>query len=248
MRYLILSLFTVLLATSCLKNLDPPITTEHYVSFINPEEWLTDNPVSFSNPEIGQISYFAFHRGNQYKNDEVFDEYQYENVVISLEVIGEDENGFLMKEVIQKDSLATLTWYDNDLPIQYYMKIDEDLKELRFYNPDDEDKINSLLLHGTPITLSTETFTNQEVEVRGWKTSLPYCACDQTAFVTNYTQFGTTYDYLNVNIRVSPLGQADDYVYTYLYSAEDGLVRFTYFVNTGAPLSPGTGWDFLGRE
>ncbi|KAA3636809.1 MAG: hypothetical protein DWQ02_07630 [Bacteroidetes bacterium] len=235
-------LLIVITITACFKNLDPPVETEHFEPFVFAEEWYNDNPISFSHPEVGQMSSYVFYRARQYADDEVFDNFEYKKVIVSMIIAEEDENGFIIEEVLRPNSTETdAPGYEFGSTYQYRMNVNEELKEVRFEFPGaPNDYFPNILFGDTALTLSLETFTHQKTEIIGWKPVLS--GFQETAFTTGYTLFNTTYDTLNIDIRNMFMDE-DAWGKTIVYSANHGIVKtMTYGFDHGM------GWDITGEK
>lgn len=228
--------------SSCFKNLDPPIDTEHFEPFVFAEEWYNENPISFLNPEVGQMSSYLFYRARQYADDEVFDNFEYKQVIVSMIITGEDEDGFIIEEILRPNSEeADAPGYEFDSTYQYRMQVNEELKEVRFEFPGaPNDYFPNILFGDTALTLSLEPFAHQETEIIGWKTTID--GYQETAFTTDYTLFNTTYDSLNVDLRNMYMDE-DAWGKTIVYSSKHGIVKtMTYGFDHGM------GWDSTGEK
>lgn len=239
-RYLGFFAIAIIVA-GCFKNLDPPIESEYFYAFVDPADWQSDNPISFLNPEIGQISNYHFLEGRQITNDDVLDDFDLKAAVIGLEIIDQDHNGYLIEETMRPRSEEAPHWYKPDSTYQYYMKIDQENQEVTFYDPDD-DQIMSIFFGYDPITLSLVPFTNQEIEIIGWKTTLPFCICEQTAYTNDYILNGVSFNYLNIYINNWNYGYHGE-GYTYVYSADYGIVHFMSYHELSA-----YGWNLIGKQ
>lgn len=203
-----------------------------------------DNPIMYCGLAVGQKSAYVMLEGRQYFNNTVNDDFNYLNDTLIVEIIGEDDNGFLVEEYFTENSEPLpMNYYSyQDSTYQYYLKIEND--SLHFYHPESEYIIFSHLFWHMDGKIDLSEFDNQEVEILGWKTSLSYCECDQKGFVTDYEQFGTTYDLLNVFIHNSDM-QFDGPGTTYIYSNLHGMVRTSHY---GWWTQSGFGWDLLANE
>ncbi len=241
MRYLFFGIMA-LVFSACLKNLDPPIDDEYFIPFVDPNDYLNENPISFLNPEIGQTSNYVLYQGMQYNNDEVLDDFEYKAGVVSMSIVGEDDNGFIIEEIMQPRSVDTLE-YRVEKPYYYYMKIDNDQMTVSFQSPDGSN-VNNIFFIDSQITLSLEPYSNQETEIIGWKTTIPYLETNETAFTTDYTLFNTTYDFLNIEIMNAEMADGG-FGRTIVYSPDHGIVRTSFYVEDHGS---GWGWDLIDRK
>ncbi|MCB0651899.1 MAG: hypothetical protein KDC85_11545 [Saprospiraceae bacterium] len=237
MRYLFFFILAVFIS-SCTK-----LSTETFV----PTDTLTvfnDNPIMFCGLEVGQKSAYVLLQGNQYFNNQANDDYQYLHDTLIAEIVAQDENGFLVKEYLTpgSDPLPDGVYYMADSTYQYYLKTH--LDSIKIYHPEAEYGILSLLYWHNDQTLALSNFTNQEADIVGWKTSLSYCECDQTAYDPFYELFGTPYENLNISI-LNAFMQVDGPGSTYIYSNLNGMIRTSHY---GWWTQSGFGWDLLGSE
>ncbi|KAA3636808.1 MAG: hypothetical protein DWQ02_07625 [Bacteroidetes bacterium] len=241
-RYLFFGII-VLVFSACFKNLDPPIDEEFFIPFVDPNDYLNENPISFLNPELGQTSNFVLYQGMQYKNDEVLDDFEYKAGVVSMSIVGEDDNGFIIEEIMQPRSVDTLD-YLIEKPYYYYMKVDNDQMTVSFQFLSSGNNGNNILFGDTSITLSLEPFSNQETEIVGWKTTIPYLETDETAYVNDFTLFSTTFDFLNIQIMNAEMAD-NQHGRTVVYSPEHGIVRTSFYL---AENGSGWGWDLIDKK
>ena len=131
MRYLLL-LTLASFIISCTE-----LSTETPTIDDSPEVYNT-NPIMFCGLEVGQKSAYVLLEGNQYFNNEAYDDYQYLNDTLIVEIVAQDENGFLVEESITPDSdpLPDGVYYMSDSTYQYYLK--PNLDSLLVYHPDAE--------------------------------------------------------------------------------------------------------------
>ncbi|MCB0651938.1 MAG: hypothetical protein KDC85_11740 [Saprospiraceae bacterium] len=206
----------------------------------NQNQVYNENPIRFSALEVGQKSAYVMLIGSNYSDSLNFDDFYYFNDTLIVEIISEDENGFLVEEYTTPGSVPLYNM--SDTTYQYYLKVENDL--LKVYHPDAQYGILSYLFWHSVDSLDLTPFTNQEIQIKGWKTSLEYCECDHFGYVQNYELFGMTYDYLNVSVRDFFMAVDGDGT-TFVYSNTDGLVRTTSYSWWG---QTGTGWDLLGSN
>jgi hypothetical protein len=227
-----------LIIGSCTK-----LSTETPIPVDNPKVY-NDNPIMFCGLAVGQQSAYILLEGSQYNNNNVLDDFIYVNDTLIVEVIAEDENGFLVKEYLTEGSapLPMGVYQIPDSTFQYYLKIEND--SLKYFDPDAEYGLNSLLFWYSSGALALDLYDNQEATIEGWKTSLPYCECNQTGYAPIYELFGVTYEDLNISIRNTDM-QVDGPGTTYIYSNLYGMVKSSHYSWWTAT---GFGWDLVSSE
>ncbi|KAA3636807.1 MAG: hypothetical protein DWQ02_07620 [Bacteroidetes bacterium] len=203
-----------------------------------------DNPIMYCGMEIGQKSTYVLLEGQEYFNNQSYDNFAYLNDTLVVEIIDQDENGFLIEEYFTpgSDPLPGNFYYMEDSVYQYYLKAE--LDTIYFFDPDSQYGMTSLLFWHMDGQLPLSNFTNQEADIIGWKTSISYCECDQTAYDPEYELFGTIYEDLNISIQ-NAIMAVDGPGTTFVYSNLHGMVRtshYSWWTQTGF------GWDLLGQE
>lgn len=228
----------ILIIGSCTK-----LSTETPIPVDDPKIY-NDNPIMYCGLAVGQQSAYVLLEGRQYNNNTVLGDFNYVNDTLIVEVIAEDENGFLVKEYITADSdpLPQGVYQIPDSTFQYYLKIEND--SLKFFHPDMDYGLNSLLFWYSKGELALELYDNQEATIEGWKTSLPYCECNKTGYSPIYELFGVLYENLNISIENTAM-QLDGPGTTYIYSNLNGMVRSSHYSWWTAT---GFGWDLLSSE
>ncbi len=87
--------------------------------------------------------------------------------------------------------------------------------------------------------LKFSDYSEQEVEIIGWRTSYNYSEANAQLFATDYTLFGHHYDSLSVYINNQPMTY-DANGSTTVYSKDAGVVRSSEY---GWWTQSGRGWD-----
>jgi hypothetical protein len=203
-----------------------------------------DNPIMYCGLEVGQKSAYVLLAGNNFFNNEAYDDFSYLEDTLIVAIIGEDDNGFLVEEYVTQDSapLPNDIYYMADSVYQYYIKAE--LDTLYFFDPDTQYGMTSLLFWHMDGQLPLPPFTNQEADIIGWKTTIGYCECDQTGYDPEYELFGTIYEDLNISIQNAEMA-LDGPGTTYIYSNLHGMVRTAHY---SWWTQSGYGWDLLGNE
>lgn len=197
------------------------------------------NPIKFDAMAVGQkLHYKALLGYNYYSSTDTF---VYIQDTLQLEIIGQDDKGFLVEERLQYTN-DSVVWFKNDRDsiYHYYIRLENDT--LRFM-PLGSNYLasrifeNELVHSGLPLV----AFNDQKVQINGWKTSLDYCECRRTAYAEDYTLFGKNYERLNILINNTAMA-LDGSGHTYMYSSSQGIARFsTYSWWT----QNGYGWDLI---
>jgi len=198
------------------------------------------NQIRFDALAVGQVSHYISLSGEEYYSNE-FDNFQYLDDTLRLEIVGKDANGYKVKESLHYvgDTHESLGW-DKDSVFYYHLRISADtLRVLPIGASYLRSRIftHELSQQGLPL----KKITSPKVEILGWKTSLNYCECRQQGYAENYTLFGKTYDRLNVIVENSAMAW-DGNGMTYAFSKGTGIVRFSTY---GWWTQSGYGWDLL---
>jgi len=209
---------------------------------INPG--VADSNITFADLKVGQKNSYLYLIGeNYYDAKNIAFEYTADTLV--HEIIGADENGFLVNEYLTPGSLVFDSEdpyiYNAWDPYQFYIKIENDSVKFETH-PDYADYGSKTYVYNN-LTLPLTDFTEGEMAINGWKIDLSFCECNDMGFLTNYSLLGNNYDQLNVVIDNQSM-VVDGSGMTYIYSESYGLVR--YMTYGGFAIS-GRGWDLLGK-
>lgn len=225
---LLFGLFLVLFAASCKKDCSCGVPPSSNVT------------ISFRGLEVGQRSYYLGLLGEKYFNSSTND-FVYTDDTLILSVVGKDSIGFKVTESVHYYGDVD-NWMapDKDSTYVYYLKVENDtLHIIPAGTKHVASRIFDYVLYneGLPLAL----FSDQTINITGWKTDLGYCECRREGYDDQHQQFGVDYSMLNVLIENSPMA-LDGPGRTVVYSADAGLVRFsTYSWWTQS----GYGWDLL---
>ena len=205
---------------------------------INPDS----NKIKFDNLAVGQKSNYVFLSGQNYFDINGFDDFQYLQDTLVLEIIGQNQDQFMVKESISPGS-AVLNGTENKWiaePDEDYLYFIEVVGNQFKVTPISGTLVQSRIFIGN-IELDLEKFTAEEVEIKGWKTSLNECGCEKKVFTQDYKLFDQQYDHLNIYLNNTALA-VDGEGFTYVYNQSDGIVRQSiYSPWTGS----GAGWDLV---
>ncbi len=210
---------------------------------LSPPTTYKGKPVRFDSLAVGQVSLYIGFDAEKY-NSNSYDQFSYFDDTLEIAIIAKDAQGFLVAESLRyTGDVSQWLEYNKDSVIYYYLNVTDDT--LKFKKPEPGFLYSQLfnyqlVMQGLPLA----KFSNQNLEIEGWKAKLPYCECRNTGYVENYSLFGTTYPYLNVLVENSDMA-VDGNGETYVYAPKTGLVRgSTYSWWT----SGGYGWDLLTVE
>lgn len=233
-HFLLLTLMLISVV-ACKKNeeKDPGDQHNHPPAFNGPA-------LRFDNLAVGQGARFIGLNGEQYSSSGV-NIFEYTDDTLQLEIIAENANGFLVKESLYYTGEVN-EWLspDKDSIYQFYIKIVDDT--LRFGAAGSSYLYSRIFGYSTSKQgLPLANFSNQTIEIDGWKTKLGYCECRQSGYTENYTLFGENYPFLNVLVENAPMS-FDGNGETFVYSKTAGIVRastYSWWTSTGI------GWDLL---
>ena len=230
MRALYILAFTALVLGGCKKDDDTtlvdPIPEEINLSFL----------------EIGQENRYVLLKGEDYL-DETNMEYTHTTDTLVIEVISEDETGFLVSERLTPGSASLNGSFDvpfAESTFFYYLINNGDKVTVQSTN---ERNRSRLFFTEDGDGLPMMWFSEPKVQIMGWKTNLPYVQSYVEAKSENYTFAGKTYEQVNVLVdnramRNSGIG------HTHIYAVDGSLLRSNrYSAQTGS----GYGWDLLAR-
>ncbi|MEM9819760.1 MAG: hypothetical protein AAF985_01755, partial [Bacteroidota bacterium] len=198
--------------------------------------------IDWHNLEIGQKSTYLFLRGANYFDQDDYDNFQYYKDTLVLEIIGQNEDQYIISESISPGS-AVLNGVVNELiwrPAETFFYtieiVDQQLKIMPFNN----NWIQSRIFTEAE-SLDISSFNDNEIEIKGWKTTIETCDCTEGTYVQNYKLFGVNYERLNILVNNAAFA-SDGAGYTFAYSPKNGVVRYSnYSPWTGR----GFGWDLL---
>lgn len=198
--------------------------------------------IQFEAMAVGQKSHYIALLGYDYYSTK--DTFVYTDDTLQLEIIAQDNNGYLIEETFQYvGDVSPWFEFEKDSIRRYYVKIRNDtLQFTPVGSPYLESHIFTYQTSQSGLPLAD--FSSPKIDIHGWKTSLDYCECRRTGYTEDYTLFGEHYDRLNILIANAPMavdGNGD----TYVYSRNKGIVRFStyswWFQN-------GYGWDLLPQQ
>ncbi len=201
-----------------------------------------DNPIPEANENflqsmtVGDKLYYSMLSGENYFEPTV-DNFWYTGDTLVLEVLETSDAGVLISQRItagsnmladsgfyywQKDSVYTNTW--SIVGDSLFLASDA-------------------LYSGTHLLgisrLKFSDYSEQEVELTGWRTSFDYSESNAQLFTTDYTLFEHYYDSLTVYIHNQPMSY-DGNGSTAVYSKTHGVVRGS---EVGWWTQSGYGWD-----
>ena len=215
-----------MLALSCAKNSDEPC---------NPSE-SAESGNFLNDLSVGDKIYYSMLIGENYFNGNV-NEYSYSGDTLELEIREISTDGVLIFETItpnsnmMSDSL-TYYWYKDSVYVNTW-RIEGD----SLFITSDPNYATSHLIQTTRLKFSD--YSEQQVDIIGWRTSFNYSESNAQLFATNYSLFNHLYDSLSVYIHNEPMSY-DGNGSTTVYSKSFGIVRSSVY---GWWSQSGYGWD-----
>lgn len=223
----------VTLMSACKKDKSPSEDTSH----------LSDGVVRFDQMMIGQRSQYILLKGDNYK-DPANHNFEYFKDTLEIEVVAEDENGFLIKERLTDwsasvtDAIPMVPYAD--VTFYYYLRTDGNtvkMTEMMDYHR------ARLFFFGEdyPLELPLDAVPSTKVAMESWKTDFPYKEERNVLAIPQLTLNGELYENAIALIDNRPLlkelpGQ------THVFSPEFGLLRSSqYSYSTRI----GFGWDLI---
>lgn len=226
-------LVTVLIALSVSCSDDGPVSEKKQ----DPLEGLPDaGPVRFDNPVIGQRSYYIyFHAFNKTDTEDIRFEYTTDTLVMA--VTGKESGRWTLKEFITDGS----TFLSSDTVFTLSLQIESD--SASFADPSDGRYYSNFfgIPPGGSIKFPMSLIAEPSKEN---PTCSPFASLysNDMEFARNYTQFGQTFDHLNIYQDYTET-VTDGLGLMYVYSPSDGFVRMTVF-NPWVSEKV-TGWDLI---
>jgi hypothetical protein len=231
MKNLLLLFIVIMLVSSC--NKSNPVNNQQ-----------VKQKISFSNLQVGQESRYIYLIATNYINPDSLN-FQYLKDSLIVQVIGKNDSGYIIKEFISSNSEVFTGGkgpYYYDSVYTYLIQINAD----SIYFLPINNKFRSHLIgpcNGKNFTLSKMNFTDQYINILGWKTDLPYQESYRQGYTQNYELFGDKYDRLNIIVdNTQMIRDADGK--TYVYSLKYGIVKTSEY-NLWSDI--GFGWDLLGE-
>ena len=213
----------------------------------NAEEALNfGNIINYENLEIGQSSKYIFFIGNDYSDLQRSNFLYYTDTLI-VEIIGQDENGFLVKENLTQYS-ASRTGASNvpfpETEFYYYLSVIEESSEPTLIVSSKDSRLKTRLFQFSSQTSASFLLgenEEMEIDIIGWSTSQPLYDGTLEAYTNNFESLEILYPRLNVFIdnRDIPFGAPGT---ANIYHKEYGLIRAIQY---NASNGKGYGWDLL---
>ena len=195
--------------------------------------------------QVGQQNRYVLLKGENYLDTENAT-FSYLNDTLVLEVISEDQTGFLVSERLTEGS-ASLNGEFNvafaESTFFFYLITDEENNKVRIQSTNERNRSRLFFTpdgDGLPLT----QFEEPVVEIASWKTDLPNVQSMIEARVNDLRINERSYPTANVlldnrDMRVSGVG------HTHIYDINGGLIRSSRY---NAQTGEGFGWDILPRE
>ena len=206
----------------------------------------TGDKIKFNNLEVGQTSKYVLFIGENYLNLNR-SSFLYFTDTLVVEVISQDENGFLIKEVLTPGSASRKEASNVPFPDSeffYYLNNSEIEGEnhLQIYNSEDRLKTRLFQMSSqSDSVFPLHELDELEVEIISWSTTQPSEDDILEAYVINFENFNFVFPRLNVffdkrDIKFGAPGTVN------VYSEEFGLVRALQYNSSNGR---GYGWDLL---
>jgi hypothetical protein len=193
-------------------------------------------PVSFDQPAIGQRSYYVnFRAFNKTATEDVRFEYSTDTLVMA--VTGRESDRWILKEFITEGS----TSLPSDTIFTLSLRIESDFAS--FSEPSGGSYYSNFLAirYGESIKFPMLLIAEPSKEN---PTCSPFASINsnEMEFARNYTQFGQTFDHLNIYQDYTATA-TDGAGFMYVYSPINGFVRMTVF--NPWVYEPVIGWDLI---
>ena len=193
----------------------------------------------FDNLKVGDIMLYYFLTGNGIHEDAY--EITYTGDTLELKVVDVVDGKYLIQERITPGSAIfnadqKYIWGDIERILESSWEIRED--SILVKSVDGSNQAESYLLIGKR-HFSLQEITENIVEFKGWRTTLPDFTVFAEFFIEDGELLGITYPHLNGVLNYDPMA-VDGNGNTYVYSKESGIVRIT---SISAWTGMVTGWD-----
>ncbi len=221
---------------SCQKNSDSnPQSADKNASF----------RIKFDRPAIGQKTRYILFRGANYRDANNLN-FEYLKDTLELEIVGKDSAlGWNIREKLTAGSVSlhgesNVAYPDSEF--KYFFKSEGYIFLLNSRDERISSRIFFLEKESNYPYLTLLDYQSPEVDMKGWKTSLPYAENYRTAYTKNYNLLGITYPHLNVVINNTGMQTQSGLGNTHIYSSANGLVRSTQY---NRYTQQGYGWDLI---
>jgi len=233
----------LLMMVGCSKN---EVPLEDFTEI--PEEESVEQSIDFLNLEVGQKSKYLLYRGGLEGPWGSYLLFEYLPDTLVLEVVGENNGLFQVEEKITKGSAVFNEGFSKkyikypDSVYSYAISVSGNQfvvtsTNAQAFNCSRLFKFCSLQLNLTYTGLN-------ENQIIGWLPTTWLAGGTRYASLPEYEQFGILYKNLNIYLKNEKVS-VDGYGYSYIYSAEHGLVMtaFGYNIHNGTDSSHG--WALL---
>lgn len=238
MKYLLIGIAFVVTIFSCSKE-----TPKMYK-----EDLLLSLPtgsaavISLDDLEIGdEFNYILFKAESYF--DPTNTNIEYTGDTLNVEVCGFRDGKFVVSESFTPGSSifnSTQDYFygEQDSVYTNYWHIRND--SLIIEQKDDPQFISHLFIWN-PISLNLQEFTENEVEMNGWKIDHPFSEANFESYVIDGEIGGLSYPYLNVLTNNAAMASDGD-GYTVIYHRDHGIVSSSSY---SAWTSQGVGWELF---
>jgi len=223
---------------------DPTISPDPEYKKENPLEGLADKgAIRFDKPEIGQRSFYVFFNASESNTThEISFDYFADTLVLAI--TGQEADKWIVKEFLTEGSNSVTSddghWGSvADSVIIRHLEVDAD--SAYFFRPQGTDPFSfvfvgasiafPLLPVGDPAPLNANC--------------LPILDYESTSFMqyaVNYSQFGQTFEHLNIYFDYTPMN-GDGSGFMHAYGSSFGIVRWTWVSYWS--LGHADGWDLI---
>lgn len=193
------------------------------------DDFKTDNPIIPGDVQVGQRNHYRLLRGNGYGSASGLD-FEYLPDTLIVEVVAKNGDVFTLKEFFTcgsqplADKPGFVVYSDRAVTTQVRVANDSFNIIASIFNCCND----SRLFFNSAAALPLMRVQFPEVQIDGWKTTLPYHESNTMAFMQNADLLDKTWPYLNV-ASLNKGMQTDGPGFTFLYDREHGIARTTYY-------------------
>jgi hypothetical protein len=197
--------------------------------------------MDIENLQIGDRFLFVYLQGESYHDDDNF-EFNYTSDTLELAVMDIIDQKYIVQESILPTS-AIFETNDNYLAkdsiyINQWSVENDSLKISSISSERNRSHLVNLFFRNE-IGFPLNEFTDEKINISGWKTEKSYVGQSFDYYTNNFTLFDNDYDRLNVMIRNTGMA-VDANGWTYMYNKNQGFARV---ITYSAWTTRGRGWD-----
>lgn len=229
---------SVVLIFGCSKDeqiLNPPTSSQH---------------IDLMDLKVGQTNSYVRYEGEKYYDTTSHFDFSYTNDTIVMEIVAQDGSTFIVEESYTPGSEILTSEHSEyyKQKLRYRLSIEDNKAVIE---RDTANQYSTYFFYAFSLNdwgngefkmeFDLSPITENETEIKGWKTTGGYCECYIEGFADDVVILGNEYGRCNVITNNVPM-QVDGNGMTYVYNSERGFVRsFTYSWWTGG----GHGFDLL---